>query len=109
MSFHESFWVTIGTAAPVIALAAVVSSADVTKAAETILVSADSVDLDAGSKRDLSAARMLFWCFGTTISVVLWSQIYAMTAALLSLMHEDDHWSMTPFVLIEPLAFFLLS
>jgi hypothetical protein len=28
MSFHESFWVVVGTAAPIIALAAVVSTSD---------------------------------------------------------------------------------
>lgn len=34
MSFHESFWVTVGTAAPIIALAAIVSLPDVFQAGQ---------------------------------------------------------------------------
>jgi Mn2+/Fe2+ NRAMP family transporter len=108
VSYHHDFWVTIGTAAPVIALATVVSAADVSRAAERFAIPDDFADLDALSAGDRRAGLILYWCFVTTISAVLWSQIYAITAALQSPMQENDRWSMTSLVIIEPVAFFLL-
>lgn len=36
MSFHESFWVVAGTAAPIIALAAVISISEIARTEATV-------------------------------------------------------------------------
>jgi hypothetical protein len=46
--------------------------------------------------------------FVVVITVAFWSQVYALIAALLSLVHEEDRWPMMSLVVLEPLAIALL-
>jgi hypothetical protein len=54
---HESFWVTVGAAAPVIALAAIVAIADTRAAEERYLDALEKVVMEAKQKNP-AAARL---------------------------------------------------
>jgi hypothetical protein len=52
---HESFWVTVGAAAPVIALAAIVAIADTRAAEERFLDALEKVVIEAKQKNPAAA------------------------------------------------------
>ena len=111
MSFHESFWVTVGAAAPVIALASVVSIADLMGARDQISrnlptpsSALDSAWLDSAVTR---AGRLLIWAYlvGVTNGAM---QMVALSVALQSL---ADGNNVVPTIIpgiVAPLGIFLL-
>lgn len=111
MSFHESFWVTVGAAAPVLALASVVSITDLMGARDQISRSLptssparDSARLDSTITR---AGRLLIWAY--LVAVINGAlQMVALSMALQSL--ADGNNVVPPIVagIVAPLGILLL-
>ena len=111
MSFHESFWVTVGAAAPVIALASVVSIADlmgtrdqISRNLPTPSSARDSAWLDSAITR---AGKLLIWAY--LVAVINGAlQMVALSIALQSL---ADGNNVVPTILpgvVAPLGILLL-
>jgi hypothetical protein len=111
VSFHESFWVTVGAAAPVIALASVVSIADLMGARDQISrnlptpsPALDNAWLDSAVTR---AGRLLIWAY--LIGVINGAlQMVTLSMALQSL---ADGNNVVPTIvpgIVAPLGIFLL-
>ena len=111
MSFHESFWVTVGAAAPVIALASVVSIADLMGARDQISrnlptpsPALDNAWLDSAVTR---AGRLLIWAY--LVGVINGAlQMVTLSMALQSL---ADGNNVVPTIvpgIVAPLGIFLL-
>ncbi len=83
VAYHEAFWVVVGTAAPVIALA----SAVVYNRAPAVMADATKRRRETG--HDAGVARFAF-AVGMMVSGCLVSQVVAFGAALLCLARETD-------------------
>jgi LytS/YehU family sensor histidine kinase len=111
MAFHESFWVTVGTAAPIIALASVVSIADLMGARDRVspnLSSSSSVQGDDWLDSELiRAGRLLIWAY--LVGVVNGAlQMVTLSIALQSLADGSNVVSTIVPRIIVPLGIFLL-
>ena len=109
MDYHEAFWVTLGTVAPVIALTCIIS---ITDAFRTMTRSDDPVVLPTS---DVETWKRLHNREGRLISLLFWSaavnlilQGIALADALESLAHSKDSTSPEFFARVEPGAFALL-
>jgi hypothetical protein len=109
VSFHESFWVTVGAAAPVIALASVVSIADLMGARDRISrnLPTPALDSDWLDSEFIRAGRLLIWAY--LIGIINGAlQMVALSMALQSL---ADGNSVVPTIvpgILVPLGIFLL-
>lgn len=111
MAFHESFWVTVGAAAPIIALASVVSIADLMGARDRVspnLLPSSSVPGDDWLDSELiRAGRLLIWAY--LVGVVNGAlQMVTLSMALQSL---ADGSNVVPTIvprIMVPLGVFLL-
>jgi hypothetical protein len=107
MSYHADVWLTVGAAAPVIALAAVVSKAETTDLRNKFFTSpfsspADTTDVSAMM---YTAARWLNWL--VTLNILL--QVAALATALLSLAAGRDQVPLAVPIVLEPLGILLLA
>jgi hypothetical protein len=111
VSFHESFWVTVGAAAPVIALASVVSIADLLAARDQISRSlpTPSPALDSGwlNSAITRAGKLAIWAY--LVGIINGAlQMVALAMALQSL---ADGNNVVPTIvpgIVAPLGIFLL-
>jgi hypothetical protein len=113
MSYHEGFWLTVGAAASVIALATVVSFAEVLKARLAVYSttrpdSSPDVDLWEWSHRLFVPAVRLGY---GGISILLINGILQLAALAMALVSLADHNDDVPMIVPEimaPLGIFLL-
>ena len=112
MAFHESFWVTVGAAAPIIALASVVSIADLMGARDRVSPSlsppSSSVLGDDWLDSELiRAGRLLIWAY--LVGVVNGAlQLVTLSMALQSLADGSEVVpTIVPRIMV-PLGIFLL-
>lgn len=107
MSYHADFWLTVGAAAPVIALAAVVSKAEAADLRDKFFTSpfsrpADIRDVDTIMYK---SAKWLNWL----VIANLLLQVAALAIALLSLAVEHDQVPLGVPIVVEPLGVLLLA
>lgn len=107
MSYHAGVWLTVGAAAPVIALAAVVSKSEAAGLRNRFFTSPFSSPADTGDADVIvyRAARWLNWL----ITANLLLQATALAIALLSLAVERDQVPLVAPVIVEPLGLLLLA
>ena len=111
MSFHESFWVTVGAAAPIIALASVVSIADLMGARDRVSPNLPTRSSALGDdwldSELIRAGRLLIWAY--LVGVVNGAlQMVTLSIALQSL---ADGSNVVPTIvprIMVPLGIFLL-
>ncbi len=108
MSYHESFWVTIGAAAPVIALASTVSIADA-RVAREFLGTALYTRAPSPERTDVALRALRFNTLANLIGFANgFLQVVMLSLALYSLATVHDQ---TPLIIpgiAVPLGFFLL-
>jgi hypothetical protein len=107
MPYNESFWVTVGTAAPVIALASVVTISDLLKSADRF----DWLAMAAGKTWPGRSKIYLGTLVGLqmlTIIVILTIQATALSSALQSLEHGRNEAIPDDYVTAMPLSIVLL-
>jgi hypothetical protein len=98
VSYHESFWVTVGTAAPVIALASIVSTSD---AFGRVVARTSGRDLSAGG----SLPRVSYYL----ASFVLTTQMFILGLALASLANGRNVIRPVFMTWAEPAALLILG
>lgn len=107
MSYHADFWLTVGAAAPVIALAAVISKAEAADLRNKFFTSPFSSPTEI---RDVDtmmykSAKWLNWL----VIANLLLQVAALAIALLSLAVEHDQVPLVVPIVVEPLGLLLLA
>jgi hypothetical protein len=107
MSYHADVWLTVGAAAPVIALAAVVSKAEATDLRNKSFTNPFSSPEDT---TDVNAMvhQIARWLNRLVIVNIL-LQVAALATALLSLAAEHDQVPLAVPVVVEPLGILLLA
>jgi hypothetical protein len=118
MSYHSEFWLAVGAAAPVIALAAVVSKAEVAYLRIKFFTSPFPILADSTDTRDEKVAldndaKALLYKWATLLNWLvnanLLMQVAAVAVALLSLAREQDQVPLLVLAVIEPLGVLLLA
>jgi hypothetical protein len=107
MSYHADVWLTVGAAAPVIALAAVVSNAEAKDLRNKFPNSSFASPTETTDVNTMvhKAARWLNRL--VTINILL--QVGALATALLSLAAERDQVPLAVPIIVEPLGILLLA
>jgi len=111
VSFHESFWVTVGITAPVVAFASVVSIADLMGARERVSrnlpTPSDAVDSDWLDAEFIRAGRLLIGAY--LVGIINGAlQMVTLSVALQSLADGDNAVPTIVPRIIAPLGIFLL-
>ena len=103
VSFHESFWVAIGAAAPVIALAAIVAFTDTGRTwADWLRDQRDKND------EDIKQGYVMLWTGSVAGLVNVLLQVVTLVLALLSLAASHDRVPLIVAEIMAPLGIFLL-
>lgn len=107
MSYHADVWLTVGAAAPVIALAAVISKAETTDLRNKLFTTpfaspADTTDVNTMVYKTARWLNRL-----VTANILL--QVAALATALLSLAAEHDQVPLAVPIVVEPLGILLLA
>lgn len=107
MTFHENFWITVGAAAPVVALAAVVSFTDGIRVVESVNDLGRTAKVDWPTKNAERGVTVLASLFVISAANII-LQVVALALALTAL--AQGHNSVAPVLLVvgEPLSVLLL-
>jgi hypothetical protein len=107
VAFSESFWVTIGAAAPVIGLTVVVSLPDVLRMMEDIHRPVITAHRPPGPAVTRVWRRLIFLLFALA-SINLLLQVGSLAVALLSLAYQQNVISPKLLAVVEPAGLLLL-
>jgi len=107
MPYHPDVWLTVGAAAPVIALAAVVSKAEATDLRNKFFINPFSSPADT-TEANVMVYRAARWLNRLVIVTVL-LQAAALATALLSLAVDRDQVPLAVPIVVEPLGILLLA